>query len=757
MKTSSEIYSWILNSSEFKPSNFTISYFDAIKKKYIDVALTKWKPIDREIDPGDIPWTRVYYIKWKNIIVWNRESKFCDLSVAVEEDLCLPSIFKIMSFNILSDIYDKKITNLDKRISQITNFISESNVDILCLQEVTDKIIPELEKTNYLIHKTDTKNNNIAILSKIPPITFSVFNLGNIEKQAIFCVFNLENNIKLNIVGIHLTSNTNRNAKSTRTQQINKILEYLSINGEPNSPTVILGDTNEPDRIEQLYNFNDSNGSTIFTYNSKQNLLASKISDTISCFRYDRIYTQLLKCNNFNVIENNIISDHYPIIGEYQIEEIIENPSNFITSTNKTSLCILLDHELTEIIPKYNKNWMQHINIFWPFIPEYLFSKYSDQIRENLKKINFNSFEIDLKKINSFDHEINSTIFYEFDDNINQRIRQIRKIVSKIVGFPNEEKFIHLSLELCNNDENSKQKIIQKYCYKNLSFCANALYMISCENSDEMIIRNMITFSKPSRQQFISCVINFFTKFNLNVFLCGSDIFEVSSDDSDIDILAFGNIDRNLLFNLIETPILQCGMFYKLTRIKNEHTYELKLCSDFISVDFHYVNNNDITEKYSQHSLTLYEDPNTILKYIKKHDLFKLCLRHIRKLFKDNKMYGQQYFYLSGISIAILTAFIFHKNEINTIEDFVVALSIFDFEQIISINKTTFTRENKSDFFLVILQPSFPYANTVRTIIKSTKLLITDILQHSVITINLENKKESFNEPTKLFPSFTGI
>jgi len=266
MKTSREIYAWILNSPEFKPSNFTISYFDAIKKKYIDVALLKWKPIDRAVDPGDIPWTRVYFIKWKDQIVWNRETRFCDLTQAIEKDQFLPNQFSIMSFNILSDAYDKNVTNMDKRLPLLTEFITNSNMDIICLQEIIDKVLPELNKTGYLCHKTDTKTNNVVILSKIPPIHYATISLGGAEKQAIICTYLFEGGIKLNIAGIHLTSDTNRNAKSTRTQQINRILEYLSINSEIGTSTIILGDTNEPDRIEQLYSYIDSNNSLEITY-----------------------------------------------------------------------------------------------------------------------------------------------------------------------------------------------------------------------------------------------------------------------------------------------------------------------------------------------------------------------------------------------------------------------------------------------------------------------------------------------------------
>lgn len=740
MKTSSEIYSWILNSVEFKPSNFTISYLDAIKKKYIDVALLKWKPIDREIDPGDIPWTRVYFIKWKGQIVWDREKKICDLSRAVEEDQFLPNVFNVMSFNVLSDVYDKQVTNMDKRLTDIRYFIERSSADIICLQEVTDKVLPDLEKTGYLIHKTDTKTNNVAILSKIPPSHFSTFGLGNVEKQAVMCIYNLENNVKFNVIGIHLTSNTNRNAKSTRTQQINRILQYLSINGEPNAPTIILGDTNEPDRIEQLYKFIDSGGSQEPTYNPHCNVLARKLSDTGGIHRYDRIYSQMLQCNSFNVIENNTISDHYAVMGQYEIMLQQELETCHIIPTNKTALCILPPSEIQQVLPRYNENWMPHSNVFWPYISEQLFEKYADLIRDDLKKINFEPFVINLNIVGNFDHEKNSTIFYEFDENVQQCIRQIRKIVSKLIGFPNEDKFIHLSLELVPNDTQTKQKVMHKYeACKLPSFLVNTLYMISCENSTCMLIRNMITLKKPPRQEYVEQVLAFFSKFNVKIFLCGSDAFDLQSDDSDIDILCQGVKERNNFFEELYKPILQCGLFCKCITVKNDYTYELKLYSDFTTVDVHYVS-TDRSDKYYQNSFTLYEDPSMVKTMVKNYDVFVTCLKYVRKLLKDNKMYGQQYCYLSGISLAILTAFVVNNYKCESVDEFVIALKDFDFEQIISLEKRSFSRQTKSDQFIVILQPSSPYSNTVRNIIRSTKLLVTDCISNGKQTIELFNR-----------------
>lgn len=745
MKTSSEIYSWILNSQDFKPSNFTISYFDAIKKKYIDVALLKWKPMDREIDPGDIPWTRVYFIKWKNKIVWDREKRFCDLSIAVEEEQILQNKIKIMSFNILSDVYEKHITNMDKRLSEIKSFLENSNADIICLQEVTDKALPDLEKTGYLIHKTDTKTNNVAILSKIAPSHFTTFGLGNIEKQAIMCIYNFENNLKLNVVGIHLTSNTNRNAKSTRTQQINRILQYLSINGEPNSPTIILGDTNEPDRIEQLCKFEDSGNSLIPTYNPEKNKLANKLSDTGGIHRYDRIYSLMLNCLSFNVIENNTISDHYAVIGEYELNPFFESNEehnlNNIVATNKTSLCLILPHNLQKLLPKYNENWPQHINIFWPFIPEKLFDKYSDLIKNELEKLNFEPFVVNFNNISQLNHEKNTTICYHFDDEIKQNIKQIRKVVSKIVGFPNDEKNIHMSLELCPNDEEIKNKITKKYnSIKIPSYNVNALYLISCENSTEMLIKSMITFKKPSRNDYIQKVIDFLSQFDLKVCLCGSDAFNLESEDSDVDILCMGNFERNDIFDQLYKPIMQCGLFYKCLVVKNDYTYELKLHSDFTTVDIHYVNLSNKADKYYQNSFTLYEDPSLIKTLVKNYETFIQCLKYVRQLLKKNSMYGQQYCYLSGISLAILTGFIVNNYKINTLEEFILTLKNFDFEQIISLDKKTYTRHTKSDQFIVILQPSAPYANTVRNIVRSTKLLLVDCLKNEKLTIKFKNK-----------------
>lgn len=52
MKTSEEVYNRILTDSFLNACNFSISYYDSIKKKYIDVPVLQWK--STKIG-GDVP------------------------------------------------------------------------------------------------------------------------------------------------------------------------------------------------------------------------------------------------------------------------------------------------------------------------------------------------------------------------------------------------------------------------------------------------------------------------------------------------------------------------------------------------------------------------------------------------------------------------------------------------------------------------------------------------------------------------------
>jgi hypothetical protein len=66
------------------------------------------------IKGGDIPYHRIDYIKFNEKIIWNRIEKICLIEECIIDTTydILPDIFKITTFNVLSDQYEKNITNI---------------------------------------------------------------------------------------------------------------------------------------------------------------------------------------------------------------------------------------------------------------------------------------------------------------------------------------------------------------------------------------------------------------------------------------------------------------------------------------------------------------------------------------------------------------------------------------------------------------------------------------------------------------------
>lgn len=237
-------------------------------------------------------------------------------------------------------------------------------------------------------------------MSKINPHVYEIIDLDMSRiKKALKVVFKINELSQLIIIGIHLTSDTHKNSKSTRIQQISKIIDKINLN----ESCVILGDTNETDSIKQLSNFSDSNNSIINTYNPKNNIFAKHFSSKGICCRYDIIFHNKLECKEFNVIENNSLSDHYPIIGLYDIRDDIKQSysnkiylnkiNSQINLTHKTSLCIIPPWKISKQIPIYNDRWMPHINLFWGFVFENEFNKYHSILSQITNKTIYDKIE----------------------------------------------------------------------------------------------------------------------------------------------------------------------------------------------------------------------------------------------------------------------------------------------------------------------------------------------------------------------------
>jgi endonuclease/exonuclease/phosphatase family metal-dependent hydrolase/2'-5' RNA ligase len=505
MKTSEDIYNRILTDSQFNACNFTITHYDAIKDKYIDTPILQWKSIK---NGGDIPWTRVYYIKYKGRPVWDRKEALCDLSDCTEEKQTLQSNLKIVTFNVLSDEYDKQITNLNKRLDKIMNYITNCGFDIICLQEVTAQLYAELLKTEYITNITSVGRNDVVIMSKIQPTSVKVIELGP-SKQALKTEFLLENSKVLIVIGIHLTSDTNRNASVTRTQQINKIKLHCQ-----NDDVVILGDTNEVLKIDLLNDFKECH--TGPTYNPELNPFAKKFSQKGIKSRYDRIYYKgCLKNTLVGVIENNILSDHYAVEANFSYDiDFVEQQSTSIKKTQqlsyKTALCIVPPFTIKKELPQYNLNWMPHINIFWGFVGEHEFNHYY----KLFKQVKFEEFELTFDKYDCFEHDNKITVFLSPTNESAQKIINLRNKYISLFPAINGTYTPHLSLYTINNKEKYSLPILSKP----VSFLVNSVCFCSRENSDVIEIKRIISTQKTS----INEVVNYLNNFDCDVNICGS-------------------------------------------------------------------------------------------------------------------------------------------------------------------------------------------------------------------------------------------
>ena len=134
--------------------------------------------------------------------------------------------FTIATWNIWGSAHFDKISLIDKRLKYIINILKQENITIICLQEISQKIINKLCNTNFIKNnyyiscieqpwiseKIDLPNSSYdgyepncwtVILSKIPPnkSNYIVLKSDKIEFSSVVAEFN-----NLTIANLHLQS-----------------------------------------------------------------------------------------------------------------------------------------------------------------------------------------------------------------------------------------------------------------------------------------------------------------------------------------------------------------------------------------------------------------------------------------------------------------------------------------------------------------------------------------------------------------------
>lgn len=742
MPTFSDVFNRILTDPNLNKHNFTIEYknFD----KILEMPVTKWKPITSTGDPngGEIPEHKVVSIKFKGKVIWNKE-KLCLIHECIEnfeENEIIPENFTVMTFNILSDEYEKNITNLSKRLPQILKFLIERNCDIICLQEVQPQVLIELKKlTDFHVNHTTIGINDIVIMTKIKPFSSELIDIGQ-QKCAIMVTLHMENDKELNIVGIHLTSDYHGDNSRKRTSQLYKIKNCLE--GKKN--VILLGDTNEPTYEHILGHFTNYNDCWInlkdtredkgFTYNPVVNTLAKKLSNNRSPLRLDRILysnNSALNCVEIDM-QNITLSDHYPLIAKFNVniqalyQDLIQQPTTNLT--NQTALCIIPPYELWNQLDSLRVNnnnlqelrWMHHLNLFFGFVqPDDFYRIYRE-----ILKLNLQSFNVTFDKISYFSHEKTFTLYLKPNEESNSKLICLYQRLKNIF---NDNKLIFTPhITLGNFTDESK---IQNYIKQqvNISFNVDIISFVSRINYDYFRTVRNIVMSDISMNFYIDFVKQICKTQNIECAVCGSRIFELNDPNSDADILCIGNISRHLFFNKLTKIAETCGYFKKVSIAKNKHVYCLKLKTNDNNIDIQYVNTEDMEDIYCRTGMAMYNEPMFILDNLKKNnkmDLFKTCLIWTKEKLKEKKMYGGLFGFTSGMSLSILVAYVVLQNDVNNFDDYLNRLKVTDFSKPISLGQNTYDQANPCDRLMYIGTSTSPIENTMRHIYKSSAFLL---------------------------------
>lgn len=733
---------------------FTLLYWDGIKQQHLEIPITKWIPPQKG---GIIPWHRVYFIKFNGNIIWDREKRICEINSCIldEKIETLPTEFTIMTFNVLSDIYEKQFTNIKKRMNDIINYIS-ADIDVICLQEVQSELLEEIKTKiiptgKYMSH-TYVGVNDIVIITKINHTLVDIVNLSTSKCVPIISL-NLENDMKLYIAGIHLTSdhhNDNTNKRSSQLLSIkNKLNELNATN------CILLGDTNDANSNHKLSNFEDyvdtwidiHNDAEGISYDPTANKLAGKISRSKSKYRLDRIlYTKnnILRCTETNIDNTITFSDHYSVKSKFSVDcsdvvyEIKENDTEQLT--NKTALCIIPPYDTWNKINNlkignYPQRWMPHINIFFGFVEEIYFY----EIKKKIENINFDELgELEFNSIDYFKNQKTCTIFLKPSNDTLTKLRKLYNMIHHPSIIPSHcvnktstsnAFFPHISLgtiEWSNKVENFLKKRV------NVTFQLTQLNIVSRLTTEYFKISKIINIVKLPHMFYVNFVKNIIENINVEFHVCGSRMYygnvDNINDTSDTDVLCIGNIDRLIFFNTIVAIFETCGYFKNITIVKNSHICCLKICTNDNYIDLQYVNKNNTTDIYYNSGMALRSEPLYILEKMQdKIELFRECLTWFKNNLKKKNMYSALNCYIGGLSSSIIVCTIIYKKNVNTFDEFVEQLKIFDFDAPTMVGTYDVYKSSKPcDKLLYVGTSTIPIENTVRHICKSTAILLKE-------------------------------
>lgn len=216
-----------------------------------------------------------------------------------------------------------------KTLVEIRRILEELNADIVCLQEIGSRFIPDNERRKFETqleflgdlhwpHSSYIKNatypsghHGNAILSRWPILkSESVdLSLNSFEKRGLLhAVVQLEEGCCMNIMCTHL--NLLQIHRKKQLEKVKRYIDKIDVQGEP---VIFAGDFNDwREKVSLGNNFHEA-------FLEKKGHYARSFPSFWPRLPLDRIYFQGIQLDDVKVIKSSYASDHLPLLADFFI------------------------------------------------------------------------------------------------------------------------------------------------------------------------------------------------------------------------------------------------------------------------------------------------------------------------------------------------------------------------------------------------------------------------------------------------------
>lgn len=503
-----EIYNRIIWDGRLNKKAFIIGFMDRLSRTGLrEKPLLEWNTGDIEI-----PWHRVQYIRCGDAKLWDRQQRinlFASNNLPVEAwaqeftsdtkehdsvftpeqvyeftvnawkplvhetDNSAPESLRIVTYNVLSDEYEKEYSKTHLRIPAIITQLKQIEADILVLQETTIPLLYALMQEQwvrqmYISESSEGQSiepQGIIILATYP-FTLSAYPFSPQKKFLVgHWIFHHQD---FHVAALHLTSNRANNAIQIREKQLQITLDYLqTLPGD----TIIAGDFNS--RAEDLFLFTAAHGfediwpmlhpnDPGYTFDPLHNPIAQKMTISGHPGRLDRIFLKsplkawmAEKAELFarqpvpGTADKLFPSDHFALLSvlTYQTSEISDALLAQIQTAHPTyhsAIVIIPDEKVWPTIQQIRKQhdrnykrWMPHITLIYGFVPEELFETASQLLSEAVKELE--TFTITLATPGTFTQRASTTGWIQPIASPEGALRTLQATLQKLFPTCNEQ------------------------------------------------------------------------------------------------------------------------------------------------------------------------------------------------------------------------------------------------------------------------------------------------------------------------------